>query len=69
MRCLVSLDDVFVEFPRARELWIPAFAGMTECFFGRWSSGTVDSRLRGNGVGVVLCENDVSAGLSQLLDQ
>ena len=36
------------EFPRARELWIPAFAGMTECFFGRWSSGTVDSRLRGN---------------------
>ena len=35
----------------------------------RWSSGTVDSRLRGNGVGVVLCGNEVSAGLSQLLDQ
>ena len=34
MKCLVDLDGVFVdgvfvEFPRARELWIPAFAGMT----------------------------------------
>ena len=34
------MDGVFVEFPRARELWIPAFAGMTD--------GGVDSRLRGN---------------------
>ena len=33
---------LFVEFPRARELWIPAFAGMTD-------DGVVDSRLRGNG--------------------
>ena len=31
---------LFVEFPRARELWIPAFAGMTD--------DGVDSRLRGN---------------------
>ena len=53
MMCLVDLDGVFVdgvfvdgvfvEFPRARELWIPAFAGLTECFsralgyfLGRW---------------------------------
>ena len=27
--------SVFVKFPHARELWIPAFAGMTEYFFGR----------------------------------
>ena len=47
MRCLVSLDGVFVEFPRSRELWIPAFAGMTD--------DGADSRLRGNGVEVVLC--------------
>ena len=32
MMRLVGLDGVFVEFPRARELWIPAFAGMTEYF-------------------------------------
>ena len=42
MMCLVSLDGVFVEFPRARELWIPAFAGMAD--------DGVDSRVRGNGV-------------------
>ena len=43
MMCLVGLDGVFVEFPHVRELWIPAFAGMTECFsralgyfLGRW---------------------------------
>ena len=35
-RALGSWDD---EFPRARELWIPAFAGMTD---------SMDSRLRGN---------------------
>ena len=60
MRCLVSLDGVFVEFPHARELWIPAFAGMTQCFsqaLGQWDAvffsgiapmGMMDSRLRGN---------------------
>ena len=59
MRCLVSLDGVFVEFPRSRELWIPAFAGMTDngvdsrgelwipAFAGMTDNG-VDSRVRGN---------------------
>ena len=37
MRCLVGLDGISVEFPRAREVWIPAFAGMTD--------EGVDSRL------------------------
>ena len=35
---------LFVEFPRSRELWIPAFAGMTE--YGVTDDG-VDSCLRG----------------------
>ena len=30
MRCLVGLDGISIEFPRTRELWIPAFAGMTD---------------------------------------
>ena len=53
MRCLVSLDGVFVEFPRSRELWIPAFAGMTDNGVDSRQAGMaddgVDSRLRGNG--------------------
>ena len=40
MTCLVGLGGISVEFPRARELWIPAFAGMTD--------DGVDFRLRGN---------------------
>ena len=41
-------DRVF--FPGIGEVgqWIPAFAGMTECFSGHWGGGTMDSRLRGN---------------------
>ena len=44
-RALGSWDD---EFPRARELWISAFAGMTEYFFRHWGNRTMNSRVRGN---------------------
>ena len=46
---------LFVEFPRARELWIPAFAGMTDdgvvgfSSSREWRMMEWDSRLRGNG--------------------
>ena len=52
-----ALGDWDGEFPRARELWIPAFAGMTvsvysipeviDYGFPRWT-GDMNSRARGN---------------------
>ena len=55
MRCLVGLGGISVEFPRARELWIPAFAGMTYLFL-------VPMLLRGNlwaALGWLLLERQV----------
>ena len=59
MRCPVGLGGISVEFPRARELWIPAFAGMTGYFPGRWGNGTMNSR----DVEVVLCGMRYPVGL------
>ena len=59
MRCPVGLGGISVEFPRARELWIPAFAGMTGYFPGRWGNGTINSR----DVEVVLCGMRCPVGL------